>query len=130
MESDDSLYKQFSLLDNLSKEVSQHQSQVFSLPDAKIVMYSSFFGEDESNRIFADLCETIQWKQEDTFLYGKTVALPRLTAWYGDQGKTYTYSKIRMTPDSWIPILEHIRFQVEEVCGEKFNSVLKCLNGG
>lgn len=124
MESDESIYKQFSLLDDLSEEVSQNQSQVFSLPDAEIVMYSSFFREGESNRIFADLYETVQWKQEDTFLYGRKVALPRLTAWHGDQGKTYTYSKVTMNPSPWIPILEHIKFKVEEVCDEKFNSAL------
>lgn len=124
MKSDDSLYKQFSLLDDLSKFVSRNQCQVFSLPDAEIVMYSNFFNEDESNRIFTELSETIQWKQEETFLYGRKVALPRLTAWYGDQGKTYTYSKISMNPSPWIPILEHIKFQVEEVCSGKFNSVL------
>jgi len=117
----DSTYKQFSLFDDPAE---QHQRRVLSLPDADIVTYSNVFSKDESTSIFTDLSENIHWKQEDTFLYGKKVALPRLTAWYGDQGKTYTYSKIKMNPNSLTSILEHIKRQVEEICGESFNSVL------
>jgi len=124
MEFSDSTDKQFSLFDDPSEQANQNQRRVFSLPDADIVTYFNFFNEDESNSIFTDLSENIHWKQEDTFLYGKKVALPRLTAWYGDQGKTYTYSKIKMNPNSLTSILEHIKRQVEEICGESFNSVL------
>ena len=98
--------------------------QVYELPDAEIAMYPNFFSEDESDRIFADLYESVEWKQEEIFLYGKKIALPRLTAWYGDEGKTYTYSKIKMNPSPWIPVMEHLKRKLEEVCDEQFNSVL------
>ena len=124
MESSDSTYKQFSLLDDLAEETDQSQVKAFSLPDAEIIMHHRFFHENESDGILANLYKTVEWKQENTFLYGRKVALPRLTAWYGDQEKSYTYSKIKMKAQPWIPILEHIKFQVEGGCGEKFNSVL------
>lgn len=124
MKPSDSTYKQFSLFDDSREEVSQNQSKTFSLPDAEIVMYCNFFNESESNSIFTDLYKNVQWEQENILLYGKKFALPRLTAWYGDQGKTYTYSKIRMNPNPWTPSLKYIKSQIEDICGEKFNSVL------
>lgn len=124
MEPSDSTYKQFSFFDNSSEEVSQRQGKAFSLPDAEMVMYCKFFNKDESNSIFTDLYDNIQWGQESTFLYGKKVTLPRLTAWYGDQGKTYTYSKIKMNPKLWNSTLGYIKSRIEEICNEKFNSVL------
>ena len=124
MESDNFIDNQLSLFNKPADKSNQCQSKIFSLSDAEIVMFYGFFHKDESNRILADLYENVKWKQEDTFLYGRKVTLPRLTAWYGDQGKIYTYSKIKMSPNPWIPILEHIKFQVEKKCGKKFNSVL------
>lgn len=123
MNFDDFIYLQLPLL-NYLEEGKQSQCQAISLPDAEMVMYPSLFCENESDKIFAELYQTIEWKQEDTYLYGKKVAIPRLTAWYGDQGKAYTYSKIKMEPQPWISILEKIKFQVEKLCEEKFNSVL------
>ncbi|MGE5658867.1 MAG: alpha-ketoglutarate-dependent dioxygenase AlkB family protein [Actinomycetota bacterium] len=124
MKLDDFTCKQLSLFDNLSEEVNRNQGQVFSLPDAEIVLYRNFFNKDESSAIFTDLYENIQWEQESAFLYGKKVVLPRLTAWYGDRGKIYTYSKIRMDPNPWTSNLEYIKSQTEGIHSENFNSVL------
>lgn len=124
MECSDSKYKQFSFLDDLFGDIHQSQGKAFSLPDAEIILHQGFFHEDESNQIFDDLYNKIAWEQEDTILYGRKISLPRLTAWYGDQGKAYTYSKIKMIPQPWIPILENIKSQVEKICDAEFNSVL------
>src|SRR5262245_41498203 len=32
----------------------------------------------------------IKWQQDNIKLYGKKIPLPRLTAWYGDRGASYT----------------------------------------
>src|SRR5205085_1550841 len=50
--------------------------------------------------------------------------LPRLTAWYGDAGKSYTYSHIAMKSEPWTPILLYIKNRIEEVVEVSFNSVL------
>ena len=36
--------------------------------------------------------ENIRWQRDHIRMFGKTVAVPRFSAWYGDEGKTYTYS--------------------------------------
>ncbi len=66
----------------------------------------------------------IRWKQDEIRLYGKAVPLPRLTAWYGDSGKTYTYSGIKSTPNEWTERLLDLKRRVEAVAGTGFNSVL------
>src|SRR5690606_15717201 len=50
--------------------------------------------------------------------------LPRLTAWYGDSGKSYTYSGIKSEPNEWNKGLLYLKQQIERVAGVEFNSVL------
>lgn len=66
----------------------------------------------------------IKWKHDIIKMYGKIVPLPRLTSWYGDSGKSYTYSGIESHPNEWNKGLLYIKEKVEEVSGIKFNSVL------
>ncbi|MBW4504892.1 MAG: alpha-ketoglutarate-dependent dioxygenase AlkB [Scytonema hyalinum WJT4-NPBG1] len=94
------------------------------LPDGEVIIYRSFFNGLESNQLFKELFDSINWRQDKMKIFGKEVDLPRLTAWYGDGGKSYTYSGITMNPDAWTPILLLIKERIEEVVQEKFNSVL------
>ena len=66
----------------------------------------------------------IRWKQDRIRLYGRTTPLPRLTAWYGDSGRTYTYSGITSTPNEWNDRLLDLKRRVEAVARTRFNSVL------
>lgn len=68
--------------------------------------------------------DNIAWKQDTIQLYGKSFPLPRLTSWYGDAGKSYTYSGIRSEPNPWNKGLLYLKERVEEVAGQTFNSVL------
>ena len=76
--------------------------------------------EDLNNIIW----ETIQWKQDVLKMYGNEYPLPRLTAWYGDQGKTYTYSGIKSQPQPWNTPLLWLKQQIEMISQTTFNSVL------
>ena len=66
----------------------------------------------------------IRWQQDWIKLYGKKMPLPRLTAWYGDAGKTYTYSGITSHPQPWNDGLLYLKKAVERVAQTRFNSVL------
>ena len=66
----------------------------------------------------------LKWKQDYINLYGKKIALPRLTSWYGDSGSAYTYSGITSTPNEWNKGLLYIKNKIEEFSGATFNSVL------
>ena len=94
------------------------------LPDAEVTFYADFFDPTESEKLCQQLVDTIEWKQEVARFGGKAVPLPRLTAWYGDAGKTYRYSGITVQPLAWTPLLLAIKARVEAVAVVTFNSVL------
>jgi alkylated DNA repair dioxygenase AlkB len=94
------------------------------MPDAEVTFYPEFFSADESSSLFQQLVDQIQWKQESARFGGKAVPLPRLTAWYGDEGKSYRYSGITVNPIPWTPLLLTIKERVEAASQVKFNSVL------
>ncbi len=92
--------------------------------DGELIIYNNFFTELESEEIFQQLIDSIKWRQDKMKIFGKEVNLPRLTAWYGDTEKSYTYSGITMNPEPWLPILLSIKESIEKVAEAKFNSVL------
>ena len=47
-----------------------------------------------------------------------------LTALYGNQGKPYSYSNIKMLPKQWTFLLQKIKFHIEGVSNVNFTSVL------
>jgi alkylated DNA repair dioxygenase AlkB len=98
--------------------------ETLPMPDAEVILYSDFFSADESATLFQQLIDTINWQQESIRFGGKAIPLPRLTAWYGDEGKSYRYSGITVNPLPWIPLLISIKTRVETVSPVAFNSVL------
>jgi alkylated DNA repair dioxygenase AlkB len=95
-----------------------------SWPDAEVLFLPAFFSRPESDALFQALRDSTPWKQETITLYGKTVPLPRLTAWHGEQGKTYSYSGISADAVPWTPALLTIKERIEAASGVIFNSVL------
>ena len=96
----------------------------YDVPDADLALHEAFFTADKSDELFASLQTDIPWKQEPIVLFGKEMMQPRLTAWVGDEGVSYTYSGITMTPHPWTPELLLIKNQIETISPVQFNSVL------
>ena len=95
-----------------------------SIPDADVVHFPSVFNTLEADYLLEQLLENVIWQQEKIKIYGQIHKLPRLTAWYGDEGKRYTYSGITVYSLNWINPLSEIKSRIEEVSGDLFNSVL------
>jgi alkylated DNA repair dioxygenase AlkB len=92
------------------------------LPDAEVYYAPHFFTEKESNLYVEQLRQSINWQQEEIRMFGKQLPLPRLTAWYGDKG--YTYSGLYNAPQPWLPVLLELKERVEQASGHTYNSVL------
>jgi alkylated DNA repair dioxygenase AlkB len=118
------------LFDDTEETPPQRSFERFEMPDADVVFYRTFFTEARSNAFYEELYSNTSWKQEKIKLYGKLIDLPRRTAWYGDAGRSYTYSDITVTPDPWMPLLLEIKKEIEAVSGVIFNSVLLNLYRG
>lgn len=89
--------------------------------DAEVRLYRNVFTPAESDTFHRHLMATVAWREHMT-RFGRPV--PRLTAFYGDTGKTYTYSGIVEIPLPWTPPLLAIKQRVEDVSGAVFNTVL------
>ncbi|MBO0800041.1 MAG: alpha-ketoglutarate-dependent dioxygenase AlkB [Blastocatellia bacterium] len=98
------------------------QVKKIPLPDADLQLFSGCFSAEEM--ILQRLLSEIRWQQDYLRFYGKEVAVPRLTAWYGDDGKEYTYSHITMKPHPWTELLLGIKGKAEALSGVEYNSVL------
>lgn len=92
--------------------------------DGEAYLFPAFFTPEESDRYFASLKQEIAWKQEPIKIFGNTVMQPRLTAWYSDPDKPYSYSGITMNPLPWTSALLEIKQRIETVSPKIFNSAL------
>jgi alkylated DNA repair dioxygenase AlkB len=107
-----------SLFDNIPDPI------FLNLPDAEVIYYPHFFDKEEADIIFAELTNEIPWQQDDIRVFGKTHPQPRLTALFGNEGKPYSYSNIKMQPHPWNLLLQRIKSKVETVSDTNFTTVL------
>lgn len=94
------------------------------LPDADLSYMASMNLPAPADALLRELIDQTPWRAEDIVVWGKTYRQPRLIAWYGDRGRSYTYSGIRWEPLPWTDLLASIRRQVEHAAKAEFNSVL------
>jgi len=98
--------------------------QVFDLPDAEVTLWPAAFATDEAAYLFDELRGGIDWQEEEVVIFGQRRRVPRLVAWHGDPGASYTYSGTLHEPLRWTPPLLQVRRRVEELAGRQFNAVL------
>jgi alkylated DNA repair dioxygenase AlkB len=96
----------------------------FDVQDASIIYYPNFFSNEEAVILFDALQKEIPWQHDDIKVYGKVYPQPRLTALFGNEGKSYSYSNITMHPHSWTPLLLTMKEKIEQTVEVTFSTVL------
>ena len=114
----------FSLYFCLMNSLFQSEPIELHLPDALLIYYPNFFDPKEADALFEQLKTDIPWQQDEIRVFGKTHPQPRLTALFGNEGKSYSYSNIKMEPHPWNPLLQKIKSRVEIVSNTNFTTVL------
>lgn len=94
------------------------------IKNGEYLFYPNFFSKSESDLFLQKLKDGIEWKQESMNMYGKQVDFPRLTAWYGDNDKPYSFSGITLQPKLWSKELVEIKEKIKPISKVQFNSVL------
>ncbi len=94
------------------------------IQNGEYIYVTNFFKKEESDFYLKNLLNEINWKQESMNIYSKNVNFPRLTAWYGDDDKPYTFSGLTLKPEKWTKPLLDIKQKVEDKAKTGFNSVL------
>ncbi len=92
--------------------------------DGILNYYGKLLTNQEANRYFDCLINTIEWKNDQAIIYGKLIITKRKVAWYGDTYFEYTYSNTTKRALPWTKELLALKSLVEEKIGEKFNSCL------
>ncbi len=94
------------------------------LPGAEVSCDPEWLPPTEADATLAALVDELPWSQHRVRLFGRELPAPRLSAWIGDPGAAYTYSRVRHEPLPWTPTLATLRERLQATTGSRFNSVL------
>ncbi|WP_341222005.1 alpha-ketoglutarate-dependent dioxygenase AlkB family protein [Polaribacter atrinae] len=94
------------------------------IENGEYIYIPNFYDKPTADKYLKRLIEDIKWKQESMNMYGKEIPFPRLTSWYGDQDKPYSFSGITLQPHPWSPGLLKVKKDIELKANVIFNSVL------
>ena len=95
------------------------------LPKDGVVNYfGQIFTTAEATHYTERLFNSIDWKNDESFIYGKLIITKRKVGWYGDNAFDYTYSKTTKKALPWTKELLQIKQITEEKTGEHYNSCL------
>lgn len=110
----------------MSEEVAVSSTPCVDLPlvEGQARLWPAAFAAGEADRLLAELRRTIDWQQEEIVIFGQRRPVPRLVAWHGDPGASYTYSGTPHEPLPWTPALEQVRRRVQALSRQYFNAVL------
>ena len=94
------------------------------LPQAELLYLPHWVDGLTADRWLQALIAETPWTQPQVRIYGRSFAVPRLVAWYGDAQADYRYSGLVHEPLPWTPLLAELRQRVEQQVGESLNGVL------
>lgn len=94
------------------------------LPDAEVYYSPRVDLGADPDLVLTELIQQTPWRSEVINLWGKEYQQPRLAAWYGDAGASYTYSGLSLEPLPWTGLLSTLRSHVEALAAAELNSVL------
>ncbi len=92
--------------------------------DSEVYYMTDFMVRKDADTLFEELIDTIPWRSDKITVFGKTYDQPRLTAWFGEEGKSYSYSGITMEPVAFPGLLMELKTKIEIATDTKFNSCL------
>lgn len=77
------------------------------IPGCRLV--SDFLNPDVADALFELLLEEVRWRTEEVLLFGRRHRVPRLVAWFGEEGLSYRYSHTDHPSNGWPPGLADLR---------------------
>ncbi|MEM6433227.1 MAG: alpha-ketoglutarate-dependent dioxygenase AlkB [Cyanobacteria bacterium P01_D01_bin.115] len=94
-------------------------------PSLHCIHYPNWLDQVAADALFEKSLE-LDWQQNTTQMWGKTMPLPRREAIYGDEAYQYSYSrgKVVLTAQPWLPWLSMLRDLVQAATGYRFPLVI------
>jgi alkylated DNA repair dioxygenase AlkB len=95
------------------------------LPQNGIVNYfGHIMSKDQADDFYQKLLGNIEWKNDQSMIFGKLIETKRKVGWYGQYPFEYTYSKITKKALPWTIELEKLKAICEKQTGQTYNSCL------
>jgi alkylated DNA repair dioxygenase AlkB len=83
------------------------------LPDGAALLIDRFIEPCSADAYLECLLAGVPWQQHEIRIFGRRVAAPRLSAWYGDPGARYCYSGLLLEPLEWLQEIAELKALVE-----------------
>jgi len=100
------------------------QPQHFDLKGGEVSYYPNFLKSKKALYYYQTLYKEVSWGQDHIQVFGKTYLQPRLTALYGNNGQSYSYSNITMHPLLFSSALSEIKNSIEQLTKTTFTTCL------
>lgn len=94
------------------------------LPGASVSYRRVWLPAAVADAAFDALLQEVPYSQHRVRMFGREIPAPRLSAWIGDPGAAYRYSRVRHEPLPWTCTLQSLRERLQDDLGCAFNSVL------
>lgn len=98
--------------------------ETLEIEDGTLIFHPAAYSTPEADSLFTTLSTTLPWQQDQLRIADRIVPLPRLQAWFGENGDTYTYSGLTLQPNPWTPLLLAVKQRTEDIAEHPFNSLL------
>jgi alkylated DNA repair dioxygenase AlkB len=105
-------------------EEPKNSSEPVQIENGKYIYIPDFYSRNKADELLNALMYGIKWKQESMNMYGRIIPFPRLTSWYGESDRPYSFSGIKLSPHPWSKELLEIKKDIQPLSNEEFNSVL------
>lgn len=94
------------------------------LASGSLLSFSKLYSEQHCTSLLDELITSINWNKDHCVVFGRRFNIPRLQAWYADEGIQYSYSNNLLTNQFWLESLLAIKHDVQQKTAYTFNSVL------
>ncbi len=92
--------------------------------DGTVLYYGPTMEINQADYYLHELLQQVEWKNDETIIFGKRIVTRRKTAWYGENNLSYTYSGVTRYTLPWLDILKQLKEIVEKVTADTYNSCL------
>jgi alkylated DNA repair dioxygenase AlkB len=113
-----------SALESLSCALNSAGMENIDLPGARLSHAREWLVAADAERVLAALIREVPFTQHQVRMFGRDIPAPRLSAWIGDPGTAYSYSRVRHQPLPWTATLQALRDRLQREFAYPFNSVL------
>lgn len=92
--------------------------------DGLAYYYGQILSPPEASEYYKELLNNIDWRHDESFIFGKHYITKRKYAWHGDRPFEYAYSNTLKVAQPWTSALKKLKHIAEKVTQETYNSCL------